>query len=344
MLSPTDNCDSKSDEKADDNDSPAFRLRPRRSTPKPSPSPLNGLKYSILKNSRFLSLTNNQDAAVAVKRKLFRLPKFDDPEIKAEKVVAPCPENSIVEDVRIGVFVERVEIDKLNQCGDYPSNYISLRIVNISKDVVVNGTERCVLTVLTQEASDNETELNMKKPVLPVFLYDNYASSPCLEVGKILDITKFKTEVNLTTSYVVDDCDIQAMPYKVIVKPAFDPIWIPFLNVRSIYQHSVEENMLPVSSIKCGGDSLSPMRFTSYCTKVDPESLSRRQSIQSSSSSDSEAIDNSLKSSPQTALSDTGNAMRRKRVCRSTSDLIDLSVSTPQKREKQRRACSSSHV
>lgn len=178
MLSPSRD---KAKNGQEEKDSPAFRLRPRRSTPKPSPSPLNGQRYAMLRSlPAAVNLTPN---AAAVKRKLFKLHEEEDTKPPAKSPQPPCPAQSIAANVSISAFVEKITVDSLSHNGEYASNYVSLRVLKVTNDVVMNGTENSVLVLLTQEAISDKETLNKKKPVVPVYLFDDYASCPNIQVG-----------------------------------------------------------------------------------------------------------------------------------------------------------------
>lgn len=136
------------------------------------------------------------------------------------------------------------------------------------------------------------------------------------------------------------------MPYAIVVKPLTAPtVWVPFVNVKSKFEPFVNRSVLHVSTLD--RSCLAPnMRFTSYCTKAPPDVVARRQSTSSSTTEDT--VIGSPVMSPSGSPNRHGTPQRRKRMCRSTSDIKCESVSacvTPTtKRDKPRRATCSSHV
>ena len=119
-------------------DSPAFRLRPRRSTPKPEPNtvPSAGKRFSLFQammaqHERFKAGQFNM-----VKRKLiFNKQKVYPPTLNSEDQIPTIrivpqrsPTSSITEDIFVSPFVQRLSLVQLESGKDYPANYISLKI------------------------------------------------------------------------------------------------------------------------------------------------------------------------------------------------------------------------
>lgn len=124
-------------------DSPAFRLRTRRSTPRKLDS-IYSSPYSTSRKTSLYSPTNSEQlqAKVAklksaptasatlndVKRNLFdsnRTPK------DTKKSRSRSPSSSLVEDVDLNVFAENIRVEKLTEAGKNSLNYLCLRIIEV---------------------------------------------------------------------------------------------------------------------------------------------------------------------------------------------------------------------
>ena len=162
---PNDLCDGESSAKkmktkAEDKpqDSPAFRLRPRRSTPKPvTPSPHKRFSAFTAMMNRLKHLNDGSD----VKRKLmFNKQKVypstfnSDEPIPSTRVIPPrTPSGSVTEDIFVSPFVPKISTSELEADKDYGANYLSLKIV-FKEDIEVND-ER-ILKLLATDANIDE--------------------------------------------------------------------------------------------------------------------------------------------------------------------------------------------
>ena len=207
-------------------DSPAFRLRPRRSTPKPSPLlSVSGHKrsYTSLLPGPILESTGSTYTTVeSVKRKLFKiLSKDSDDDGRRRFERPPSPTSSIKSDVNLCVFLERISIDDLEPNQRYPLNYVCLRIIRMDKitkpsspaqtdsSVIEPDSEisppppsqqQKSLVIYAQEpdgrfSPSRQGSHDPSKPVIKAILHDAYANTPDLSIGKVIEVTKFETSV-----------------------------------------------------------------------------------------------------------------------------------------------------
>ncbi|KAI1303189.1 hypothetical protein HDE_02339 [Halotydeus destructor] len=309
-------------------DSPAFCLRPRRSTPKPSASPGNGNGlYSLLKNSSLLEKLNSQ-ATGAVKRRLFRLPiKEEDDGIKF-KSTTPSPSKSIVKNVNMGIFVEKITASDLEGNSEYPLKYVSLRIVQI----IPPSVEVDRLVLMAEEAS-SEDMLKQGKNFLQIDLFDVYAKSS-ITPGKVIEITKFKTEPNPASSSEINGEVVDLFPVKIIVKPLTESAWIPFVSINEKYENVVNPKMLNVSTLVTSKCSQPHSRMTSFISKPN---VAKMQSEAKPAAVDPDGQEKNATS--KETLDDNRVIQTRKRT-RSITSITITSVS----RETHKRGCSSSHI
>jgi len=138
--SETDNRKKNSDS---EQDCPAFRLRPRRSTPKPAtPSPGRRFSPFTAMMNRLKYLNDGSD----VKRKLmFNKQKvypstFNSEELVCNTRIIPprSPSCSITEDIVVSPFVQKISPLELEADKEYGANYLSLRII-FREDIEVNN-------------------------------------------------------------------------------------------------------------------------------------------------------------------------------------------------------------
>ena len=129
--------------KDSEQDSPAFRLRPRRSTPKTvTPSPHKRFSPFTAMMNRLKSLSEGSD----VKRKLmFNKQKvypstFNSEEVIPNTRVIPprSPSGSVTEDIFVSPFVPKISTKELEADKDYGTSYLSLKII-LKEDIEVNN-------------------------------------------------------------------------------------------------------------------------------------------------------------------------------------------------------------
>lgn len=235
----------KSDKETTEKDSPAFRLRPRRSTSTPlTPSPSNS---SPTKRLSTLSAMMRKQALV--KRKLvFNVHKtYPSSNIGAEiseptRLVPPrSPSMSIKEETFISAFFERITVNEVEADREYKDNYLTLRIVS-REDVKSSEDDEILKLTATQVADDDKSEHVAKKqkkspvkessssPKVDIYLHGSYVNCKA-ETGKIINVAKFKTQARETSN----DSEGKSgfLPFAIIVKSTTDPLWVPFISITS---------------------------------------------------------------------------------------------------------------
>lgn len=148
-------------------DSPAFRLRTRRSTPRKLDS-IYSSPYSSTSRKSSLYSPNNSDqlqAKVAklksggtindVKRNLFDSNKKikTDHQLIKNRNRSHSPSRSLVEDVDLNVFAENVPVEKLGEIGKNNLNYLCLRIIEVLNEEY--------LTVCSPDCSNQNNSMNL---------------------------------------------------------------------------------------------------------------------------------------------------------------------------------------
>lgn len=144
-----------------DHDCPAFRLRPRRSTPKPvTPSP--GKRFSP-----FTAMMNRlkylKDSSGVKRKLLFNKQKVYPSTFNSEdlftntRIIPPrSPSCSITEDIVVSPFVQKISSQDLEADKEYGANYLSLRII-FKEDIEVNN-ERILKLIATDINIDDYDE------------------------------------------------------------------------------------------------------------------------------------------------------------------------------------------
>lgn len=306
-----------------------------------------------------MKMKNSTTDVESVKRKLFSRFAAKEEYAPDKRDIKPSPLKSIAENLKMSAFVEKIDADKLVINTKYPSNYVSLRVVSILHNNTngINGTEKdCEIQSLQLLGQEASCKTISDDKIVCVSLHDAYASCPSLAVGKILQVAKFVTSECSQKSYRVHDCDIQALPYKLIVKPSQE--CMPFVTVNNEHlEPETSNSVLSVCSLVTPKQTIiEPLRFTSYVKpKVASENGDSRRSSITSANGDSNGNGNGLgddhsakqscsKRAAPVSPMQTRTRTPSKRICRSTSD-IAVETPSPMKRSpSQRRACSSSHV
>jgi hypothetical protein len=214
------------------NDSPAFRLRPR-AEPKSyysirleySANPAaftrerprsNIAKKRSSSNKSSYSRAKQQSnkltaAAQSVLRHDNYAPVSTLPPIKLENVLSKediereerrkqlrrDTSRSITTDTMISPFMQRLSVDELKPSKVYDQNYITLKIEKVTREQQAGDARACVMcqcsTVSFDDEADDDDDDIKPSGIINVRLYDEYADEKLLEVGKILNIAKFKT-------------------------------------------------------------------------------------------------------------------------------------------------------
>lgn len=185
------------------NDSPAFRLRPRRAAPKSyytvrleysanpaafireRPRGSGGSKRKVLTRktgsnatkaaaNQLASLANIRPAAVSKEEQ-----ELDERRMKLHRGVS----ESITSDTIISPFLERLELEDLEPDSVYEHNYITLRI----KEVEQSDDSKALNCVCSStDGLPSGCRVN-------VCLHDEYANQSLVKPDKIISIAKFRT-------------------------------------------------------------------------------------------------------------------------------------------------------
>lgn len=317
-------------------DSPAFSLRPRRSTPKPSPLRASSHKrsYTSLLPGPILESTGSVYTTVeSVKRKLFKiLSKDSDDDDRKSRFDRPLsPTSSIKSEVNLGVFVERIGIEDLEPNERYPMNYVCLRIIQIIKSSTATQSShegssqpdqsnthdvhlKPSMIIYAQEpdghlSPSKQGNHDPSKAVIMAELHDAYALTPNIAVGKVIEVTKFETfksEQFDTTDQCINQinsnqCDsmFQSLPFMLVIKPSSG--WVPIISIKSQYNSINNPLLLTVDTTNKKSEQPSPgLRFTSYCKRrsVSLDDLSIKKECKNPSRL-------SRRTSPRTSMSCT---------------------------------------
>lgn len=297
-------------------DSPAFRLRPRRSTPKASPflssatSTSSGHKrafHTIIPGSVLESVagvSSSYTTVESVKRKLFKiLSKNAEDEAKqaaakeAARLRPPSPMSSVKTEVNLAVFVERINVEELTPNTKYPLNYVCLKVVNIiNKNLCQENRSSTYLSdckpILNDENQSKLLVIDAQEPdghkptTIRVEFHDEYASKLCssLSVGNVIEVTKFETfkcepQADHQSSDIADHTE-QTLPFYLVVKPSVGDNWIPIISIKSAYNSINNPLLLTVDTSNKKSDAPSPgLRFTSYVIKRRSVSLDGDRSL-----------------------------------------------------------------
>ncbi|RWS02292.1 Protection of telomeres protein 1-like protein [Dinothrombium tinctorium] len=252
------------DGNSSDKDSPAFRLRPRRSTPRPTPSASNSSqakRYSLLSNKESplyearIAAKLKYKAVSPAKRKLFRFSSFEEREESLKRSIPPLsPSRSVVEEINIGVFAERVLVKRLESGKSYDSNYISVETVLIAETDNKDTSDESFLKLIVRDAVEGNEVISDKEKVLIVYLYGHYSNLPHISIGKYLEIFKFKTvaidDESEPSTFSINGCDIERLPYFAIVKAVKNHNWVPFVSIKSTFKPLIDHSALAVSNQK----------------------------------------------------------------------------------------------
>lgn len=193
------------------NDSPAFRLRPRRAAPKSyyevrveySANPSAFIRERTTTNSKrkvFTSKTGSQRVSTIKNNsnngQLQTIVSKEEKELEAKRMLLQREISESITDNRlISPFMQRLCLDELRPDSVYEHNYITLRIKRIGRST--NGHLAHCLCESTDDVDDDDNN-NQDPPVnkyktVSVRLYNEYAETPLLKPEKLISIAKFKT-------------------------------------------------------------------------------------------------------------------------------------------------------
>lgn len=211
------------------NDSPAFRLRPRRSAPKSyyavrleySANPAAFIRERPRpKRKAFTQKTGSNSTHPAGKvattgsAKPNVMSKEEREREERRLLLHRDISESITTNTMISPFIQRLTIDELEPDSLYEHNYITLRI----KKVEQSHNRR----LISCDCIEIDGETNATHAV-SVKLHNEYADVDILKEGKILSITKFRTGPHMATiddesSLVRGNEHMITLPFTVIVK------------------------------------------------------------------------------------------------------------------------------
>lgn len=185
------------------NDSPAFRLRPRRAAPKSyyavrleysaNPAafirerPRNITKRRVFAQKSGSNSTKtalNQSYGSATPSKSTVISKEEREREERRMLLHRDASQSITTDTLISPFMQRLRLDELKPDSVYEHNYITLRI----KQVQLPDAD-CRLLCCTCSSVDHSLPEHRVK----VRLHNDYADISKVKEGKIISIAKFKT-------------------------------------------------------------------------------------------------------------------------------------------------------
>lgn len=198
-------------EEQQQNDSPAFRLRPRRAAPKSyyevrveySANPSAFIRERTTTNSKrkvFTSKTGSQRVSTIRNNnnngQLQTIISKEEKELEAKRMLLQREiSESITDSKLVSPFMQRLCLDELKPDSVYEHNYITLRIKRIGRST--NGQLAHCLCESTEDVYDDDNN-NQDPPVnkfktVSVRLYNEYAETPLIKPEKLISIAKFKT-------------------------------------------------------------------------------------------------------------------------------------------------------
>lgn len=201
------------------NDSPAFRLRPRRAEPKSyytvrleySANPAAFTREKPRSNTKRKALSQKTSASYS-KTKSGKIAHYDyagGGQLAATTMTLATPPKpiviskeeleqeerrkrlqreiaeSITTDVMISPFIQRLELDELKADSVYDQNYITLKIKNVERYKQSNERHLVCKCCGTHDS--------MTKLYLNVHLFDEYASDSLVKAEKMINVAKFRT-------------------------------------------------------------------------------------------------------------------------------------------------------
>lgn len=307
-------------------DSPAFRLRARRSTPRKLDS-----IYSTYSTSRRTSLYSpnsserlqakvaklkNSSSVSDVKRNLFD----SDKQIRKERR-PNSPSRSLVEDVDLNVFAENILVEKLTE-GKNNLNYLCLRIIEVLEEAgdecpTTNDssnrndcsslnhcspttssihTNHRLLKIYCQQA-ETKSVLNVQKPVVFLYLFDEYVNFKNQFVpGKLLEIVKFEIKQlpkQPPPAYRHNCIEIAVHPFYIEVRANRPLNWIPLISIKKKYEPTnlsllnvinTQNKYQTHDNIEDQPPTKSTMRFSSYVVKTEPTEQLNNSNLQNTNS------------------------------------------------------------
>lgn len=211
------------------NDSPAFRLRPRRAAPKSyytvrleysaNPAafirerPRTSTKRKVFtqkSGSNSTKAAYNQSSGDIALKLAIKVSKEEREREQRRISLRRSISESITSNMMISPFMQRLQLDELEPNTIYEHNYITLKIIGVEKF----ASDR----LLYCYCCDNATE----QLGVIVSLYGLYAECPLVKPGKLISIAKFKTSLKQDGEYKIqgedDSPTIPVLPFHVIVR------------------------------------------------------------------------------------------------------------------------------
>lgn len=207
------------------NDSPAFRLRPRRAAPKSyytvrleysaNPNafirerPRTGSKRKVLSNRTGSNSTKNasmHSSHASAARQQTVITKEEREQDQRRMMLHRGEFDSLTTGTMISPFLQRLRIDELKPNSTYEHNYITMKIKRANITGPTGRSMTCFCQAIDDEDLTTPTKLGIKasgspesvSPDPPAFdvmlqLMDSYANPDIVKDGKIISVSKFKT-------------------------------------------------------------------------------------------------------------------------------------------------------
>jgi len=247
----------------DEKDSPAFRLRTRRSTPRThfdsSPyvtSTTSRKSYSSNSSDRLAKMARFRTNLNDVKRNLFD--SEGQQQVTKQNRRTQSPSRSLIEDVDLNVFAENIQVNQLKE-GRNNLNYLSLRIIEVldeeehcvsssSSEAVPNNSmndisstnhhqiiKHRLLKIYCQQA-EMKACLNLQKPVILLYLFNEYVNfKNRLTANKLIEIVKFDIKPLQTNQSMMYNSSVQIYPLYIELR-AHRPDWISLISLKKKFE------------------------------------------------------------------------------------------------------------
>lgn len=185
------------------NDSPAFRLRPRRAAPKSyytvrleySANPAAFIRERPRSNNKrkvFTQKSGSNSTKTASFQNigdsslLLNVVSKEEKEREARRALLRRDiRESITTNTKISPFMQRVDLDELEADSVYEHNYITLRLKAVEK---VDKDDSQILCCLAHGIDKSSAE-----QFVTIKLYNEYADAKLIQRGKMISIGKFRT-------------------------------------------------------------------------------------------------------------------------------------------------------
>lgn len=186
------------------NDSPAFRLRPRRAAPKSyytvrleySANPAAFIRERPRSNNKRKVFTQKSGSNstktpsfqnIGDTNLLLNVVSKEEKEREARRVLLRRDiRESITTNTKISPFMQRIDLDELKADSDYEHNYITLRLKSCFEKVDQDDSQILYCLAHGIDKSSIQQHVTIK-------LYNEYADSRLIQRGKMISIGKFRT-------------------------------------------------------------------------------------------------------------------------------------------------------